>query len=103
MTLVDWRDGVIPVSRRFDDPYFSLDGGLAETGYVFLTGNGLPGRFGGMFRIGELGFGTGTNILALWDLWRRTRAPGPPGPRRSPGGPRPRPLQLRRRRSRLRS
>ncbi len=32
MTLVDWRDGVIPVSRRFDDPYFSLDGGLAETG-----------------------------------------------------------------------
>ncbi len=67
---VDWRDGVIPVSRRFDDPYFSLDGGLAETGHVFLTGNGLPARFGGLFRIGELGFGTGLNLAATVALWR---------------------------------
>jgi tRNA U34 5-methylaminomethyl-2-thiouridine-forming methyltransferase MnmC len=76
MTLVDWRDGVIPVSRRFDDPYFSLDGGLAETGHVFLTGNGLPGRFGGMFRIGELGFGTGLNLAATMVLWRGKGRPG---------------------------
>ena len=40
---LDWR-GAIPVSRRFDDPYFSLAGGLAETRHVFLAGNGLPRR-----------------------------------------------------------
>ena len=27
------------------DPYFSLDGGLAETRHIFLAGNDLPGRF----------------------------------------------------------
>jgi tRNA U34 5-methylaminomethyl-2-thiouridine-forming methyltransferase MnmC len=61
---LDWRDGTIPVSRRFDDPYFSLAGGLAETQHVFLAGNGLPGRFRDGFRIAELGFGTGLNLLA---------------------------------------
>ncbi len=76
MTLVDWRDGVIPVSRRFDDPYFSLDGGLAETGHVFLTGNGLPARLGGVFRIAELGFGTGLNLAATVVLWRGAGRPG---------------------------
>lgn len=40
---LDWR-GAIPVSRRFDDPYFSLAGGLEETRHVFLAGNDLPGR-----------------------------------------------------------
>jgi tRNA U34 5-methylaminomethyl-2-thiouridine-forming methyltransferase MnmC len=38
---LDWRDETIPVSRVFDDPYFSLGGGLAETEHVFLAGNGL--------------------------------------------------------------
>jgi tRNA U34 5-methylaminomethyl-2-thiouridine-forming methyltransferase MnmC len=62
---LDWRDGTIPVSRRFDDPYFSLGGGLAETRHVFLAGNGLPGRFRDGFHIAELGFGTGLNLLAV--------------------------------------
>jgi tRNA U34 5-methylaminomethyl-2-thiouridine-forming methyltransferase MnmC len=61
---LDWRDGVIPVATRFDDPYFSLAGGLAETRHVFLDGNGLPGRFRNGFQIAELGFGTGLNLLA---------------------------------------
>ena len=61
---VDWRDGVVPVSQRFDDPYFSLQDGLAETRHVFLAGNGLPGRFSSGFQIAELGFGTGLNLLA---------------------------------------
>jgi tRNA U34 5-methylaminomethyl-2-thiouridine-forming methyltransferase MnmC len=61
---LDWREGTIPVSRRFDDPYFSLAGGLAETHHVFLVGNGLPGRFRDGFQIAELGFGTGLNLLA---------------------------------------
>lgn len=62
--LLDWRDGAIPVSRAFDDPYFSLGGGLDETRHVFLAGNGLPGRFRDGFHIAELGFGTGLNLLA---------------------------------------
>ena len=57
--------GVVPVSRRFDDPYFSIAGGLDETRHVFLTGNGLPERLHPGFRIAELGFGTGLNLLAL--------------------------------------
>jgi tRNA U34 5-methylaminomethyl-2-thiouridine-forming methyltransferase MnmC len=62
---LDWHDETIPVSRQFDDPYFSLAGGLEETRHVFLTGNGLPGRFRDGFRIAELGFGTGLNLLAV--------------------------------------
>lgn len=61
---LEWRDGVIPVSRRFDDPYFSLAGGLAETRHVFLAGNRLPERLRPGFHIAELGFGTGLNLLA---------------------------------------
>lgn len=77
---VDWRDDLVPVSRRFGDPYFSLEGGLAETEHVFLAGSGLPGRFGagpgGLFRIGELGFGTGLNVLATLALWQGAGRPG---------------------------
>ncbi|SMO95251.1 tRNA (5-methylaminomethyl-2-thiouridine)(34)-methyltransferase MnmD [Paracoccus laeviglucosivorans] len=62
---LDWRDGGIPVSRRFDDPYFSLNGGLAETRHVFLAGNHLPARLVPGFHVAELGFGTGLNLLAL--------------------------------------
>ena len=64
-----WRDGVIPVSTRFDDPYFSLDNGLAETNHVFLAGNDLPKRFAPAFHIAELGFGSGLNLLATWQAW----------------------------------
>ncbi len=57
-----WR-GEVPVSERYDDPYYSLEDGLAETTYVFLDGNGLPGRLVPGFHIAELGFGTGLNLL----------------------------------------
>lgn len=60
-----WRDGSTPVSTRFDDPYFSLANGLAETRHVFLRGNGLPERLVPGFHVAELGFGTGLNLLAL--------------------------------------
>ena len=43
--LLEWKDGGIPVSTRFDDPYFSMQNGLAETRHVFLAGNDLPARF----------------------------------------------------------
>lgn len=58
----EWRDGV-PVSSLYDDPYYSLENGLAETTHVFIQGNGLPGRLRPGFHIAELGFGTGLNLL----------------------------------------
>jgi tRNA U34 5-methylaminomethyl-2-thiouridine-forming methyltransferase MnmC len=64
-----WAAGGVPVSTRFDDPYFSLQGGLSETAHVFLAGNGLPARFRDGFRIAELGFGTGLNLLATAAVW----------------------------------
>lgn len=63
---LEWRDARIPVSRQFDDPYFSLDDGLAETDHVFLQGNDIPARLSAPLSIAELGFGTGLNFLATW-------------------------------------
>jgi tRNA U34 5-methylaminomethyl-2-thiouridine-forming methyltransferase MnmC len=74
---IRWREGGVPESLRFGDPYFSLDGGLDETRHVFLGGNGLPGRFVPGFRIAETGFGTGLNLLAAWQAWRAAGVPGP--------------------------
>lgn len=62
---LEWREGGIPVATRFDDPYFSLAGGLDETRHVFLAGNDLPARLRSGFHVAELGFGTGLNCLAL--------------------------------------
>ena len=62
---LDWREGGIPVSQRFNDPYFSLNGGLDETRHVCLAGNDLPARLHPGFHVAELGFGTGLNLLAL--------------------------------------
>ncbi|MEM8840778.1 MAG: tRNA (5-methylaminomethyl-2-thiouridine)(34)-methyltransferase MnmD [Pseudomonadota bacterium] len=69
---VVWRNGV-PVSRRFDDPYFALSDGLKETRHVFLAGNLLQERWDktSAFQIAELGFGTGLNFLASLALWRQ--------------------------------
>ena len=73
---LEWRDGVIPVSTRFDDPYFSLNDGLSETRHVFLAGNRLADRLRDGFQVAELGFGTGLNLLALQILWAGMGAPG---------------------------
>lgn len=63
-----------PYSREHGDVYFSGDG-LSEKREVFLRGCGLPEGWAGreLFVVGELGFGTGLNLLALWELWRRHR------------------------------
>ena len=73
-----WTDDGSPRSGRFGDVYFSQQDGLAETRAVFLEGCGLPGAWRGRrrFCVAELGFGTGLNIAALLDLWRRE---GPEG------------------------
>ena len=64
-----WQEDGAPRSDQFDDPYFSVSGGLAETRHVFLGGNDLPHRFSPGFHIAELGFGTGLNMLASWKIW----------------------------------
>lgn len=76
---LDWQlvDGIdIPVSKQFGDVYFSKHNGLLETRHVFLNGNDLTERLAHLkpyeyFCVGETGFGTGLNILALWQLWQQ--------------------------------
>ena len=72
---IEWR-GNVPVSTRFDDPFYSLDNGLAETEYVFLEGNDLPARFRDGFHVAELGFGTGLNFLATLAAFRAANVSG---------------------------
>lgn len=74
---LDWKDGTTPVSLRFDDPYFSVVDGLAETRHVFLAGNELPKRFKPGFQIAELGFGSGLNLFAALIEWRAAGIDGP--------------------------
>ena len=75
---LDWSQEGVPQSRIFDDPFYSRNDGRAETAYVFVDGNGLPGRWAGVetFSIGELGFGTGLNFLETWRVWIERRQPG---------------------------
>lgn len=76
---LDWREtphGAVPVSLQFDDPFYSLQGGAAETRHVFLAGNGLPGRFRDGFHVAELGFGTGLNFLVTLQAFRKAGAAG---------------------------
>lgn len=71
---LEWNEQGTPVSRAFDDVYFSNQDGPKETHYVFLTGNGLPERFvthpSRRFTVAETGFGTGLNFLTLWQAFR---------------------------------
>ncbi|MEM6534319.1 MAG: FAD-dependent 5-carboxymethylaminomethyl-2-thiouridine(34) oxidoreductase MnmC [Pseudomonadota bacterium] len=68
---LNWNVDGTPVALGHDDIYFSRDDGLAEAQVVFLAGTGLPERWQGRahFTMAELGFGTGLNFLALWQLW----------------------------------
>ncbi|MBZ1392179.1 FAD-dependent 5-carboxymethylaminomethyl-2-thiouridine(34) oxidoreductase MnmC [Psychrobacter pacificensis] len=79
---VEWQmddtGNMVPVSGEFGDVYFSHADGLAETRHVFLAHNQLPERLVRLapkqcFTIAELGFGTGLNFLATWQLWRQLR------------------------------
>lgn len=78
---LDWttQDGIeVPISKVFGDVYFSRKNGLAESRHVFLQANDLTQRLSHLqahqyFCVGELGFGTGLNILTLWQLWQHCR------------------------------
>ncbi len=75
--VLDWNDETAPRAVAFDDVYFSRAGGLVEAETVFLAGCGLPTRWADKdrFAIGELGFGSGLNVLAAWRAWKSTRKP----------------------------
>ena len=70
---LDWQVST-PLNRQFNDPYFSLADGLAESDYVFLQHNQLPENWKGRrkFIIAETGFGTGLNFLQTAARWVET-------------------------------
>ena len=74
---INWIDGNIPLSTRFDDTYYSKADGLSETEYVFIQGNSLAERMvrSDALMIGETGFGTGLNFLTLWRFWQQISHP----------------------------
>ncbi|MBI3309896.1 MAG: tRNA (5-methylaminomethyl-2-thiouridine)(34)-methyltransferase MnmD, partial [Serratia liquefaciens] len=78
---LSWNEQGTPVSKQFDDVYFSNQDGLEETRYVFLKGNRLPQRFvehpRPLFIVAETGFGTGLNFLTLWQAFAAFRATTP--------------------------
>ena len=71
--IIDW-DNDTPRCRKHGDIYFSTDGGIKETEYVFLQGNQLPQRWQeqSSFTIAETGFGTGLNFLCTLKHWLAT-------------------------------
>lgn len=76
-----WNEVGTPVSDQFDDVYFSNVNGLEETRYVFLQQNLIPQRWQEFdqrrFVIGETGFGTGLNFLAVWQYFSQFRQANP--------------------------
>ncbi len=66
-----WVDGV-PVATGYDDVYYSRVDGLAESQYVYVAGVGWPYAYTGTHTatVGELGFGTGLNLVATWQAWQ---------------------------------
>lgn len=76
--ILEWIDGNMPFSPRFGDHFYAREDGRAESAHVFLGHNGLPERWleGDDFTIGELGFGTGLNLLETWRHWIMARRDG---------------------------
>ncbi len=82
MAKLSWLKSGEPFSEQFQDFYFSTDGGLQETEYVFLRQNNFPQRFHSnqqalnnkTLRIAETGFGTGLNFLVTAYHWLQNAA-----------------------------
>ncbi len=72
---LDWHQD-LPRSIQYNDIYYSGDGGIEQSRYVFIDGNNLIGRWlalpkDSIFYIAETGFGTGLNFLVAWALWEQ--------------------------------
>lgn len=67
-----------PMSKQFDDIYYSNESGLDEINHVFIEGNQLMTRFvtypQSTFTLGETGFGSGLNFLVLWRFFDQFKA-----------------------------
>jgi tRNA U34 5-methylaminomethyl-2-thiouridine-forming methyltransferase MnmC len=72
---ITWSEGR-PCSERYNDTYYSAAGGLDEARTVFLDANRIAERLRSRqsLVVGELGFGTGLNFLATWQLWRQLKS-----------------------------
>lgn len=73
---IDWYEQGQPLSRTFDDVYFSTVDGLAECRHVFLQPSQLSTRWQQLtptdrFTVAETGFGSGLNFLATHQLWHQ--------------------------------
>jgi tRNA 5-methylaminomethyl-2-thiouridine biosynthesis bifunctional protein len=75
---LQWSPDGSLTSADFGDIYFQPGRGIEESRYVFLQRNRLEERFpaADVFRIAELGFGTGLNFLLTAALWRKTAPEG---------------------------
>jgi tRNA U34 5-methylaminomethyl-2-thiouridine-forming methyltransferase MnmC len=62
------REGQKLWSPRFEDVYFDQEEGLDESRYVFVQGNQVDLRWEKDFTVGELGFGTGMNLLVTQEV-----------------------------------
>ncbi|PJZ44726.1 tRNA (5-methylaminomethyl-2-thiouridine)(34)-methyltransferase MnmD [Leptospira brenneri] len=75
---IEFKEGV-PVSLLFDDVYFSKQGGWEESNYVFFNGNEIESKIKDddqtVFRIGELGFGSGLNLFVALENWTSLQNP----------------------------
>ena len=75
--LLSWSPEAVPISDQFDDVYYSTEGTLEASSYVFLKHNNLAERFEqacslsekSVFRVAETGFGTGLSFLLTLQLW----------------------------------
>ncbi|WP_084681980.1 bifunctional tRNA (5-methylaminomethyl-2-thiouridine)(34)-methyltransferase MnmD/FAD-dependent 5-carboxymethylaminomethyl-2-thiouridine(34) oxidoreductase MnmC [Agarivorans albus] len=72
---IHWNPEGTPVATDYDDVYFSVDNGLAESRYVFIEQNQLTERWQNhqtaSYVIAETGFGTGLNFLAAWQHYQQ--------------------------------
>ncbi|MCW7481072.1 tRNA (5-methylaminomethyl-2-thiouridine)(34)-methyltransferase MnmD [Leptospira kanakyensis] len=75
---IEFKEGV-PISKLFDDVYFSKEGGWEESLYVFFNGNEVGTKIKegtqSIYRIGELGFGSGLNLFVTLDNWKSLENP----------------------------
>jgi len=74
---ISWTENNTPFSEKFQDIYYSPDGGVDETKHVFINGNNIHNRWPSeKFVIGETGFGTGLNFVCALDLWLKKNKSG---------------------------
>lgn len=64
------------ISEKFNQPYHSLSGAVAESRYVFFETSGLAENLtaDSNLNILEIGFGSGMNLVILMDYIKKSRA-----------------------------